>query len=175
MTKYFLGTKRIGFSHWTSEDFELAMKLWGDPEVAHFICSKGVFTEEEIKNRIKLEIENYEKYGVQYFPIFELDSGDLIGCCGLRPYKEQKDIFEIGFHLRKQYWKRGLAFEAATAIINYSFSVLNVKELKAGHHPMNTASKKLLQRLGFQYEADNYYEPTGLYHPSYCLKREDNQ
>jgi len=63
----------------------------------------------------------------------------------------------------------GYAYEAARAAINYSFDVLKVDKLYAGHHPQNKASEKLLLRLGFQYIGLNFYEPTGLYHPSYEL------
>lgn len=169
MREYFLQTNRIGFSTWAHEDIELAAELWGEPEVTHFICANGIFTPQDIRNRLNLEIENYEKYNVQYFPIFELESAELIGCCGLRLYKNEKDIYEIGFHLRKKYWRQGFGYEAASAMIQYGFSALHAKELKAGHHPMNAASKRLLEKLGFCYETDNYYEPTGLYHPSYYM------
>lgn len=170
MRTYFFKTKRIGFSIWTSHDTNLASLLWGDPEVTHFICAKGIFTQEEIQSRLNLEIENYKNYKIQYFPIFDLSTSNLIGCCGLRPYEDKKDVYEIGFHLRKEYWHQGFAFEAATAMIDYAFSELNAKKLRAGHHPSNIASKKLLGKLGFQYIKDCYYEPTGLYHPSYVLE-----
>lgn len=169
MREYFLKTSRIRFSRWSKDDLELADSLWGDPDVTHFICANGKFTPQEIKDRLDLEIENYEKYKVQYFPIFELSSEVFIGCCGGRPYSKENNVLEIGFHLRKEYWNQGFAFEAAAAVIQYCFTVLKVSGLKAGHHPHNAASKILLQKLGFQYEQDNYYEPTGLLHPSYRL------
>lgn len=166
---YFLKTERIGFSRWEEDDLGLAEELWGQPEVTRLICASGKFTKEEIEKWLKLEIENDEKYKVQYFPIFHLSDENLIGCCGLRPYKEQKGVFEIGFHLKPSYWRQGFGFEAASSMIHYGFSVLQASELKAGHHPDNTASKNLLKKLGFQYKEDEYYEPTGLYHPSYSL------
>ncbi len=113
-----------------------------------------------------MEIQNYEKYGVQYYPFYQSEMRELIGCCGLRPYGQDGSIYELGFHLRKEYWHKGYAFEAA-AMIEYAFSVLHTKELKAGHNPQNISSKHVLLKLGFQYEKDEYYEPTGLYHPLY--------
>lgn len=100
---------------------------------------------------------------------FELSSGDLIGCCGLRPYRGGK--YEIGFHLRPQFWGKGYATEAATAVIDYAFSVLKAEALFAGHNPNNVASSKVLLKLGFRYIGDEFYEPTGLYHPSYELRQ----
>lgn len=169
MKTYFIKTERIGFSHWETQMSSLAFSLWGEPEVTRYICASGVFTAGEIEDRLRLEIDNYEKYGVQYFPIFCMENNDLIGCCGLRPYKDWQDVYELGFHLRKEYWRQGYGFEAASAMIDYAFTVLQARELKAGHNPNNIASKKLLTRLGFQYETDEYYGPTGLYHPLYSL------
>ena len=116
MRNFFLKTDRIGFSKWHSGDQEIAELLWGDSEVTKFICASGVFTQEDIINRLNTEIANDEKYQIQYWPIFELATDELIGCCGLRPH--------------------GI---------------------------------KVLQKLGFVYVSDEFYEPTGLYHPSYEL------
>ena len=171
MRNYFKETDRISFSVWTSEDLELAKSLWGDPDVARYICAAGVFTDEEIENRLHLEISNYENYRIQYFPMFEKETNEFIGCCGLRPFEGQTDILEIGFHLKKKFWGKGMAKEAASAMIGYGFHDLHVKELRAGHNPNNVASRKLLAKLGFQYTGDLYYPPTGLNHPSYTMKQ----
>ncbi len=174
---YFLTTERIGFSKWEPGDSELAELLWGDPEVTKYICASGIFSPEDIETRLALEISNGEKYGVQYWPIFKLETGELIGCCGFRPHGETGDekgpveetgrVYEIGFHLRPQFWRKGFAKEAAKAVMDYAFRNLKAQKLFAGHNPKNIASKKLLGKLGFTYIGDEFYEPTGLYHPSY--------
>ena len=167
---FFMETGRIGFSKWTAEDLPLAETLWGDPQVTKYISASGRFSEEDIKNRLKTEIENGQKYHVQYWPIFELRTGEFIGCCGLRPH--EGDCYELGFHLRPSFWGKGCAQEAARAVIDYAFHYLYAGGLFAGHNPNNTASKKLLLKLGFTYIGDEFYEPTGLFHPSYELKAE---
>ena len=63
-------TERLLFSVWEKDDLELAQSLWGDPEVSRFICAAGSFTEQEVEERLALEIHNYEQSGIQYFPIF---------------------------------------------------------------------------------------------------------
>ena len=163
----FLTTERIGFSRWRQEDGNLAEMLWGNPSVTRLICASGKFTAAEITNRLNLEIANDAKYHVQYWPVFELASGELIGCCGLRPHGANE--YEIGFHLRPEFWGQGYATEAAQAAIHYAFTVLNAGKLFAGHNPKNTVSQKVLRKLGFTYTGDEFYEPTGLYHPSYEL------
>jgi len=166
--KFFLKTDRIGFSKWVQNDIELAKLLWGNPDVTRYICASGIFNMEDIEYRLSTEIFNDSVYKVQYWPIFELVTTDLIGCCGLRPHKENE--YEMGFHLRPEFWGKGYAKEAADAIINYAFSVLKAQKLFAGHNPNNIASQKVLSKLGFSYVRDEFYEPTGLFHPSYELK-----
>lgn len=97
-------------------------------------------------------------------------SGEIFGCCGLRP---DADALELGVHLRFEHWGRGYASEAARAAIAHAFGALAIRQLVAGHHPENRASRRLLERLGFRYLSDDLYPPTGLHHPTYLLRRDD--
>ena len=160
-------TKRLGFSRWERSDIKPARLLWGDPEVTRYICASGSFTEKEIEERLKTEIRNGTGYGVQYWPLFEKNTGDLIGCCGLRPFSGEDHTYEIGCHLRAKYWGKGIAKEAVRAVISYAFTSLGAEKILAGHHPDNIRSEKVLKGMGFIPIGKKYYEPTGLYHPSY--------
>ncbi|MFA6917562.1 MAG: GNAT family N-acetyltransferase [Candidatus Gracilibacteria bacterium] len=170
--KYFLKTKRLGFRKWHKGDIDIALKLWGDPEVTKLITAKGKLTKKDIEEKLAHEIYSEEEHGIQYWPIFSLETDENVGCCGLRPYDKAKNIYEIGFHIRTKFWRQGFASEAAKAIIKYAFDKLNISALFAGHNPKNEASKLLLKKLGFKYTHKEYYAPTGLDHPSYMLNKE---
>ncbi len=169
--KYFLQTQRLGFRTWKPSDLHLAEGLWGDPEVTGLIDTRSPLSMDQIRERLEQEIRNHHNYGVQYWPMFSLDSKEHIGCCGLRPYNLENDIYELGFHIRSQYWQNGYATEAAKSVIEYAFNHLQASALFAGHNPKNKASRHLLLKLGFHYTQDEYYVPTGLMHPSYILER----
>ncbi|GEM_PF-195510 len=166
----FLSTARIGFSLWTNKDLPLAEQLWGNHDVTKYICASGSFSKKDISDRLAVEIRNQEEYQMQYWPIFSLDTAGFIGCCGLRPYNTNERIYEIGFHLLPVYWGQGIGSEAAEAVIDYAFTVLKANNLFAGHHPANKSSAGMLKKLGFHYTHDEYYEATGLDHPSYQYK-----
>lgn len=167
MRNYFMQTERIGFSRWTAADTELAHILWGNRDVTQYISASGGFSEEEITERLRREVDSQQRVHMQYWPIFLLSNDAFIGCCGLRPYAPEDGVYEIGFHLCPDYWGQGLGTEAAKAVIGYAFQTLKAKELFAGHHPDNAGSAGMLKKLGFRYTQDVFYEPTGLYHPSY--------
>jgi RimJ/RimL family protein N-acetyltransferase len=173
MREFFLRTQRIGFSRWQADDLPLAMALWGDEAVTRFISASGRFTEAQITQRLETETQSQARFGVSYWPLFLLESQEFVGCCGVRPYQPDERVYELGFHLRSPYWGKGLATEAANAVIQYAFNTLNASALFAGHHPENLASAKALMKLGFRYSHDEFYPPTGLNHPSYFLRKED--
>lgn len=110
-------------------------------------------------------------FGVQYWPIFQLVDDAFVGCCGLRPYLNEDRVYELGFHICRGYWRLGFAREATNAVIDFAFAELQATALFAGHHPENTASKRLLEKLGFGFTHFEFNPPTGLDHPSYRLER----
>lgn len=164
-------SERLLFSVWTKEDLSLARTLWGDPAVTRYICASGTFSGEDIVKRLETEISNFLTARVQYFPLFMKEDGAFTGCAGLRPASD--GCLELGFHLRPSFWGQGLATEAARAAALYAFDVLGTEKLFAGHNPSNTASARVLGKIGFRYVKDEFYAPTGLYHPSYELTRKD--
>ncbi|WP_020531157.1 GNAT family N-acetyltransferase [Flexithrix dorotheae] len=170
MNNYFIQSERLGFSKWSEEKFPFAQKLWGNLSVTKLIDSRGQLSKAQILEKLKYEINNQEKFGLQYFPIFLLENDQFIGCCGLKPYDIKNGIYEVGFHILPNHWRRGFGKEAAERIIKFAFNQLNIKELFAGHHPNNKGSEKLLEKLGFKYIGDQFYEPTGLNHPSYKIR-----
>jgi RimJ/RimL family protein N-acetyltransferase len=171
--EYFLRSPRLGFSIWTPADSPLAFELWGDPQVTRF--TGGPFAAPQVRERLEREMNNHEERGVQYWPIFLLETGQHVGCCGLRPRERGERVYELGFQLRVAFWGRGLAREAAGAVIARAFGTLGSSALIAGHHPDNQASRGVLTRLGFRYTHDEFYPPTGQIEPCYLLRRDDFQ
>jgi RimJ/RimL family protein N-acetyltransferase len=168
---YFLTTARLGFGHWSASDLALARGLWGNTEVTAWIG--GPFTKEQIEQRLSQEIASLQANGVQYWPLFILQTNQHAGCAGLRPYQPDQRIYELGFHLRPECWGRGLAEEAGQALVRYAFEQMGASALFAGHHPGNRRSSRVLAKLGFQFVREEFYPPTGLQHPSYLLTHSD--
>ena len=69
---------------WEEADFGLARALWADPEVMTFLG--GPLSDEKVRDKMRSEMACLEKSGVQYWPIFETQNLEFVGCCGLRPW-----------------------------------------------------------------------------------------
>jgi len=166
---YFLKSARLGFRCWTDDDLPLARELWGDLQVTRFFG--GPFSDEEIARRLEREITRMTTYKFQYWPIYLLSDNKHVGCCGLRPYRLEDEVHELGFHLRPKYWGQGLAMEAARAAIEFAFGTIGAKGLSAGHHPENVNSKKVIEKLGFHYDHDEFFDALRIKIPYYLLAK----
>lgn len=159
-------TARLAFRPWREHD-PLAPQLFGDPRVSALVG--GPFDGAQIRARLDVELANQREHGIAYWPISQ--GGVDVGCCGLKPRDPARTILELGFYLLPAHWGHGYAVEAGRSVIAHAFEVLGVPELFAGHHPDNHASRKTLEKLGFQFTHRELYPPTGLMHPGYRLTR----
>lgn len=78
--------------------------------------------------------------------------GPAIGECDLSEIDRHNRRAEVGFLFTKAYWGQGYACEAMERVIAYGFAELGLERLSARIHDGNTASQRLLERLGFAYE-----------------------
>ena len=163
-------TERLLITTWTDRDLEDACALWGDPKVMQFIDVRGGLNRDQVWEKLHQEIERQQKFGVQYWKLLLKETKKTTGCCGLRPYNLKNRIYEIGFHIMSAYWGKGYASEAANAVIRYAFDKMRAPKLFAGHNPRNSTSKAMMEKLGFKFVGEQFYEPTGLNHPSYELE-----
>jgi RimJ/RimL family protein N-acetyltransferase len=76
--------------------------------------------------------------------------GAPIGVCGLDPRSDDNDV-ELGYWLGTSYWGRGFATEAVRAVIDHAFGELEHATLQAGARVSNPASRRVLEKCGFQW------------------------
>ncbi len=168
--EFFLESTRLKFRCWTEEDAPLAVSLWGDPEVTFFLG--GALTEEQCRAKLRVEMDRQERFGVQYWPMFERATGAFVGVAGMRPYHDETEVREVGVHIARRFWSAKLGEEAARAVMGYGFEVLKLEALVAGHHPENVHSKALMARLGLTYTHEEPWGPLNLMHPYYRMERQ---
>jgi RimJ/RimL family protein N-acetyltransferase len=85
--------------------------------------------------------------------IFLLEGGKLIGDCGFRVVKDDPEQAEIGITLAPEFQGKGYATEAVSALLHYLLVTLDKHRVFGSVDPRNTASMKLLERVGMRKEA----------------------
>lgn len=84
-----------------------------------------------------------------------LRDGTIVGACGLMFHYD--DTPEIGYWLGVPYWNKGYATEALHALIDYAFTDLTHDAVHAGARVTNPASRRVLEKCGFQWTGVGLY------------------
>ena len=87
------------------------------------------------------------------YAITEADTGAFLGCCGIEPHEDGKTV-ELGYWLGEPHWNRGYATEAAQSLTDMVFRTRDVEQIDARVRVMNIASRRVIQKCGFQFQAN---------------------
>jgi RimJ/RimL family protein N-acetyltransferase len=79
----------------------------------------------------------------------------VIGACGIARLDGREP--EIGYWLGVPFWGKGYATEAARALIDHAFTDLGYEHLLAGARVSNPASRRVLEKCGFQWTGVGLY------------------
>jgi RimJ/RimL family protein N-acetyltransferase len=129
----------------------------GDLAALHAIQSRedvtrwlywGPRDEDEVRAGLAAHIARPSEEGV----VLAIDlNGELIGTANV-VFAEYRQG-ELGFTLHPDYQGHGYATEAAEAIVELAFGTFGVHRVCASVEPRNTASVRVLERLGMRKEA----------------------
>ena len=147
-----LETDRLILRWQTVDDAPFIRTLLNDPSWLQFIGDRGVKTEEDARAYIlNSSIDAYNRLGFGFY-LTELKEGNTpIGMCGLIKRETLEDV-DIGYALLPEYWGKGYAFEAASAVLTYGKDTLSLKRIVAITAEDNHASARLLEKLGLHLE-----------------------
>ena len=139
-----LETDRLILRRYHQEDLQDLYEYLSDEEVVKYEPYRAMDMEETIRE-LDVRIASGEMIAVVL-----KENGKLIG----NLYLSQRDFdsLELGYVFNKHYWRQGYAKESCKALIQKAFSGATHR-IYAECDPDNTASWKLLERLGFAREA----------------------
>ena len=150
-----LKSDRLLMGHFKRADLEEWFLIERDPSVRKFILDGSVLNREQSLAYIDQNIASYAKFNFGRYTLRDKKSLRLIGMCG---FLNTDMGIDFGYRLSKDMWGSGLGFEAANAVLAYGIEVIGLQHCVAGVMPENTASIKILERLGFIYQTDVIFE-----------------
>ena len=165
-------TDRLVLRGYLPKDADDLLAMWKDPDLSqYFPAHFRELSQPEILGRITKLANLWLTRGYSQWGIFsKSEESRLIGYCGLQALDQTDDV-ELYYGLTRRFWRQGVATEATRAAIGYSFEKINLPLLTALSFQQNTASQKLLQKLGFKFGGNRiFYQTEVLY---FELSQED--
>jgi ribosomal-protein-alanine N-acetyltransferase len=147
-----LETDRLRLRRLSHDDAEFMLRLLNEPSFIQNIGDRGVRTADDARAYISNgPVASYEKHGFGLWMVELRESGAPVGICGLLKREALEDA-DLGYALLPEFWSRGYALEAASAVKAYAREGLGLKRVGAVVDARNQSSIRLLERIGFRYE-----------------------
>jgi ribosomal-protein-alanine N-acetyltransferase len=145
-------TSRLRIRELTVEDAEFIFGLVNEPSFLTNIGDKGVRNLDDARKFI-LEgpWASHRERGYGQFMVELKEDGVPIGVCGIL-FRDALELSDIGCAFLPEYWRRGFAYEAACAVMNFGRSTLGLETIAGLTSEANLASIKLLEKLGMSFE-----------------------
>jgi ribosomal-protein-alanine N-acetyltransferase len=152
-----IDTGRLILRRFKAEDLQAFYQLGSRPEVIRYAQSTPLASLEAAREFMNAApFHDYAAYGYGRFACVWKETGAVIGFSGVKYVPEIGDT-ELGYRFFPEFWGIGLATEAGRASIDFARDDLGLKRLVAMVHPANTASARVLEKLGFSIERQLRY------------------
>jgi RimJ/RimL family protein N-acetyltransferase len=165
-----LTTPRLTFRELTPDDLDFVAAMLGDPEVMRYYPK--CYDRDESAAWIERQRDRYRSHGYGLWLVGDRATGEPVGQVGLIPPRHA-DVpeDEISYLIRRPYWHRGLASEAARGVRDYAFETLGRTRVVSLIRPENGPSQGVAGKIGMVREPDRLVEQLGLAHWVFAADR----
>ncbi len=141
-------TERLLLREYNLNDVPFIFKLMNSEGWLKNIGDRNIKTHEDAEAYMqKNYLSSYEKHGFGPYLVTLKEDGTPIGSSGL--YKRDNlDFPDVGFAFLSEFANKGYAYESAQAVMNYAAEKLKLQTIVGITLPENSASIKLLKKLG---------------------------
>jgi RimJ/RimL family protein N-acetyltransferase len=147
-----LRTPRLLLRSFEPGDIPAIVRLAGAREIAATTINiPHPYTQEDGQNFLALADQDFRAGRSVTFAVTTLQAGELCGAVGLAivPAHERA---ELGYWIGVPFWGQGFATEAASSVLAFGFETLRLNRIHASHFAGNTASQRVLEKLGLRHE-----------------------
>ena len=146
-------TQRVKLCRWEPADAVAFRPIAQDPEVMRYVNNGEPWSDTKVREFIARQMRHIAHNNFCFWKIQRKPDGRLIGLCGLQAlHLGCRWEVEIGWWLTPRHWGRGLATEAASAVMRQARRGLKTNRVVAIAVAENNASRRIMQKIGMRYE-----------------------
>ena len=145
-----LQTERLVLREYRRDDFTLFADHLAHPESAAFL---GYADRSTAWRFFASHAGLWLLHGAGWWAVEDKQTGQLVGNVGAF-FREQSTVMELGWNTYRAFWGKGMASEAAAAVLDYAFEVRREPKVRALIDTGNESSRRVAERLGMAYEME---------------------
>ena len=150
-----LRTERLLLRPFASTDFDAMLVMHSDTDVVRYLYWEPR-TADDVREILERK-SGFTSLGGPgdnlAFAVVLESTGELVGDCGLQWHDNDYRQGEVGFIVHPDHQGRGYATEAARAVLRVAFEEVRLHRVVGRTEARNTASARVLERLGMRREA----------------------
>lgn len=143
-------THRLRLRPLAREDVDPLHRLLTEPGVRKHLLDGGIIPREQAASFVETSIASFEAHGYGLWGVMPKDADALVGFCGFWLFHAPPRL-ELLYGLGEAHWHKGLATEAASAMIQYGFDTLSFARIEASTDAPNCASVSMMERAGMTF------------------------
>jgi RimJ/RimL family protein N-acetyltransferase len=143
---------RIRLRRMDGGDVAALFDIYSHEEATRFLARPRMRERSEAEEMLARIEAGYADGSNLQLAIERLADHAFLGVCLLFNFAPRGARAEIGYILGREHWGRGYMAEALPALVGHAFGALDLHRLEADIDPRNTASARVLERLGFRRE-----------------------
>lgn len=136
------------------EDEQGMFEMDSDPEVHRYLGNRPCTSIDQTREYIATIRQQYADNGIGRWAVVLKETDEFIGWTGFKritePVNKHVHHLDFGYRHLRRFWRQGYAYEAAKAALDYGIEVLGFWDIYGMTDVDNTASRRLLERLGFR-------------------------
>ena len=149
-----VATERLIIRRFAETDLADVLAYQRHPQTFQYLASEPMSEEKAVGFLARqASPDSWAGGGWLAFAVYHPGDAKVIGEVGVFVEAEPKSEGSIGWLLHADYHGRGYATEAAHVLIRYAFEERGLHRLTSGCDTRNTASWRLMERLGMRREA----------------------
>ena len=164
-------TSNLRLRPFAAGDLPALFEILQEPGIFQYFPNPGNPTRNQVRRFIERQIHGWEDFGYAWWAVEPYEENCLAGWCGLQ-FLPESDETEIGYLLGERFRGKGYATEAAQRSVRWGFETLPLERLIALVHPQNTASRRVIEKVGMTYLHEAEY--FGMLCRKYQLARGDH-
>jgi RimJ/RimL family protein N-acetyltransferase len=146
-----LETDRLILRMFRESDTSSYAEMCADPEVMRYINAGEPLAREDAWRHMAMVLGHWQLRGYGLWAAEERSTGEMVGRIGCWQPEGWPEL-EVGWMLRRRFWGKGYATEAARASLHFAFSQLQAEHVISVIHPDNSASIRVAERIGERFE-----------------------